>query len=110
MVTAYSVVYPSHYNGLYNFVTGTTTSVSWDVCEPIFPEDSQNLLPLAHLNQVGAQSKLATITGERHIATTASYERRDREPSPQFRRLSELIIVRHLNFTIQCLSFNCDVV
>jgi len=93
-MTKYSVpVYPSHYARLYNFVI-VSVSVNWDVCELIFPDDSQNL-PLAYLNQVGAQNKLATITGVCDITATARYDRRDREPSPQFRRLSGLIIVRY---------------
>ena len=78
-MTNYSIpVNPSHYAGLYNFVT-VTTSVSWDVCELIFPEDSQNLLPLAHLNQVDAQSKLLLSPGaphHRHRATRGGIENR----------------------------------
>jgi hypothetical protein len=65
----YSVLaYPPHYAGLHNFVT-VTISVSWDVCELIFLEDSQNFLPLARLNQVGTQNKLAIIPSLRRATS-----------------------------------------
>jgi hypothetical protein len=103
-MTNYSVsVCSPHYPGFTTFVT-VTVSVSWDVCELIFPEDSHNLLPLAHLNQVGAENKLATITGAPHHRHCALREEGSRTVST----IPKTIGIDNratLNFTIQCLSF-----